>query len=272
MLIDAHAHLNFKAYEKDADEIIKKSLDNNVWMINVGTNLKTSQCAALLAKKHKEGVYAAIGLHPINLDTGLIKIKKDETEGGHFETEFDFEKYKMLAQCPKVVAVGEIGLDYWRRPKSKKKRQEFKQKQKELFLKEVKLAQKLNLPIILHCRLAFDDLLEILKKIKTRHRGVLHCFTGDWKQAREFMDLGFYIGFNGIIFKLDLNKVIEKTPLDKILIETDCPFLTPPKFGESRNEPIYVKEVVKKIAQIKKIDLKKVEDATTKNAKDLFKI
>lgn len=122
MLIDTHAHLNFDAFKDDTDEVIRRSLDEEVWMINVGSNYETSKKAAEIAQKYPEGVFASIGLHPINLDTGLVKMKRDEVEGSHFEREFDYEKYKKLAKYKNVVAIGEIGLDYYWRPKTTGKR------------------------------------------------------------------------------------------------------------------------------------------------------
>jgi len=246
MLIDTHAHLNFNAFKDDFDQVIKRSLDGNVWMINVGSNFKTSKRAVEIAEKYK-GVYAAIGLHPI-----------------HAEEEFDIEKYKELAKSDKVVAIGEIGLDYY------KDYGLFKEKQKEVFLQQLDLAKELELPVIFHCRMAHNDLLEILKG--TKFQGVIHCFTGDWRQAKEYLDMGFYLGVNGILYRLNLKEVIEKIPLDRILIETDCPYLTPPKSETERNEPIFLKYIVQEIAKIKNLDFQKVAQAATKNAKRLFNI
>jgi len=326
MLIDTHAHLNFNAYKADADEVIRRSLDNQVWMINVGTNYETSKKAVEIARGHEKGVYATIGLHPIHLpsplfrkegakvemkanfqegklhrlETGLVKIKNDteEIEVKTKEEEFDYEKYKKLALSEvkgskKVVAIGEFGLDYYWKPKTTKKKELFKQKQKEAFLQQLNLAKELNLPVVFHCRMAHQDLIEVLKlKIKNEKLkigGVIHCFTGSWKQAQEYLDMGFYLGFNGIIFKLDLDEIIKKTPLDKILIETDCPYLTPPP-ESGRNEPLYVKYVAERIAEIKKIRAKRtsfssspsfllrknlayeeIARITTENAQKLFK-
>ena len=278
MYFDTHAHLNFAAFVKDRDRVIKKCLKNDVWLINVGTNFFTSQKAVEIAQNYKEGIYAAVGLHPINLDTGLSRQKIDENElveneGSPFEKEFDYEKYKKLAQKKKVVAIGEIGLDYYWKPKTKKRLEDFKRKQEFLFLEEVRLAKELDLPVIIHCRMAHEDLLRILRKqssiYDSKFRGVIHCFTGNVEQAKKYMELGFLLGFNGIIFKLDLARVIKETPLDKILIETDCPYLSPPKYNK-RNDPMGVKYVAEEIARIKKIPLKKVADQTTKNAQELF--
>jgi len=316
MLIDTHAHLNFNAFNQDRDGVIKRCLENDVWMINIGTNYETSKKAAEIAEKYEKGVYASVGLHPINLDTGLVKMKLDEQEGKHFEKpstraklgaglvphrnkvsgagEFDYDEYKILAQNPKVVAIGEIGLDYYWKPKTTKKKELFKQKQKELFLKELELAKELNLPVILHCRMAHDDLIQTLQhsNIPTI-KGVMHGFVGTSEQLQKYLKLGLYIGFNGIIFKKieginrNDNKVviltrslpslvfeenIKNTPLDRILIETDCPYLAPPGFPEEKNNPLGVKYIVQKIAEIKNISFEEATKASTENAKNLFKI
>ncbi|MCD6429244.1 TatD family hydrolase, partial [bacterium] len=147
-MFDTHAHLNFKAFDKDRDQIIKKCLQENIWMINVGTNFFSSKIAVEIANKYEKGVYASVGLHPINIKTNSkFKIQNYNKEDV-LEEEFDYEKYKRLAQNKKVVAVGEIGLDYYYKPKTKKRLEEFKNKQKGIFLKQIELAQELNLPII----------------------------------------------------------------------------------------------------------------------------
>jgi len=283
MLIDTHAHLNFNAYKGDFEEVIKRALENDVWMINVGSQYETSKKAAEIAEKYEKGVYAAVGLHPIHLAEGIFKVKLDgeETAFQAKNEDFYYEKYKNLTQSKKVVAIGETGLDYYYRPKTKKKLEEFKNKQKEVFLQHLELAKELNLPIIFHCRMAHDDLIKILNtryKIQdTKPRGVVHCFTGTWEQAKDYMNMGFYLGFNGIIFSSfaksfgGLDEIIKKIPLGNILIETDCPYLTPnPMTG--RNEPLYVKYVAEKIAEIKKLSFEEIAKITTKNAQELFKI
>ena len=278
MLIDTHAHLNFAAFNIDRDDVIKKCLKNDIWMINVGINYQTSKRAVEIAEKYEKEAYAAIGLHPINLDTGLIKIKADDLENKQLEREFDCQKYKKLTSSGEVVAIGEIGLDYYWRPKTTKKKKLFKQKQKDLLLEQLKLAKELNLPIIFHCRVAHDDLIEILKsKIQNlKLKGVVHGFVGTSEQLQKYLDLGLYIGFNGIIFKnikgINFEENIRKTPSDKILIETDCPYLTPPQKENQRNEPFYVKYIAVKIAKIKNLSFKEITKITTENAKKLFRI
>jgi len=275
MIIDTHAHLNFNAYKDDSKEIVDKTLKNNIWMINVGSQYSTSKRAVEMAEKYPEGVYAAIGLHPIHLAEGIFKTKIDQEEI-EFKTKdeiFDYDQYKELAKSKKVVAIGEIGMDYWYKPKTNIKLEEFKNKQKEVFLKQLELAKDLNLPVILHCRVAHNDMLQVLKEFNWPElKGTMHCFTGTWQEAQEYLKLGFYLGINGIVFKMDLEEVIEKAPLDKILLETDCPYLVPSQAGSQRNEPIYLEYIIKKIAEVKKLSVKEIEDATTANAKKLFGI
>ena len=318
MLIDTHAHLNFSAFDKDRNEVIRRCLEENIWTINIGTNYETSKKGVEISNKYKNGVFATVALHPINLETGLVKRKIDEFEGKHFEEEFDFKKYKNLALgknldfrsaqikglakpstraklgaglvphrnevsgagAKKVVAIGEIGLDYYYKPKTKKKLELFKEKQKDLFLKELNLAKELNLPVILHCRMAHQDLIEVLNSNiqypTSNIRGVMHGFVGNIEQLKKYLQLGFYIGFNGIIFKkiegINFEENIKKTPLERILLETDCPYLTPPPFESERNEPLYLRYIVQKIAKIKKITSKEITEITIKNTKELFKI
>jgi TatD DNase family protein len=285
MLIDTHSHLNFNAYKADLDEVIRRSLNNDVRMINVGSQYETSKKAVEIAEKYPEGVYAAVGVHPIHLAEGIFKVKLD-TEEQAFRTKnenFDYEKYRELAKSKKVVAIGEIGLDYYYRPKTKRKLELFKEKQKEAFLKQLKLAEELNLPVIFHCRMAHDDLYEVL--ISNLRKGVMHGFVGTSEQLEKYLEMGFYIGFNGIIFKkiegIDFEENIKRTPLDKILIETDCPYLTPlpavalAEAGAkplTRNEPLYVRYVAEKIAQIKNLSFEEIAKMTTENAKRLFAI
>ena len=278
MLIDTHAHLNFAAFEKDRKQVIKRCLENDVWVINVGTNLVTSKKAVEIAKSSQKGMFTSVGLHPINLDTGLIKLRPDRLEGENYEKEFDYQNYKELASFEKVVAIGEIGLDYYWKPKTTKRKELFKQKQKDLFLKELTLAKELNLPIIFHCRMAHQDLINILlgNQEVVPKKAVAHSFVGGVKELKDFLDFGFYIGFNGIIFKkiegINFTEVIKNTPLDKILIETDCPYLVPAGLKAERNEPIFVKYIAGYIAKIKKMSFEKLAEITTENARKLFNI
>lgn len=285
MLIDTHAHINFNAYKNDVDETIKRSLEGGVWMVNVGSQYETGKRAVEIAERYSEGVWAAIGLHPIHLASGIFKTKidREEIKFRTNEENFDYEKYRELAKSKKVVAIGEIGLDYYYRPKTKVKLEQFKEKQREVFLKQLELAGELNLPVIFHCRAGHDDLISILANLRNtnaivsalRRSGVVHCFTGNREQAKKYLEMGFYLSFNGIIFKkiegINFEEIIKNTPLEKILLETDCPYLTPLPM-EGRNEPIYVKYVAERIAEIKNINIEEIAEITTQNAKQLFSI
>ncbi len=296
MLIDTHAHLNFNAYKADSEEVVKRTLENDIWVINIGTQYDTSKKAVEIAEKYEKGVYAAIGLHPIHLNTGLVKMKLDQEEiafnsredsnppstlpAEGWAPEFDYEKYKELAKNEKVVAVGEVGLDYYWKPRTKRKLELFKEKQREALIQQLNLAKELNLPIIFHCRMAHEDLIKILNEQRAMNneqlKGVMHGFVGTTEQLQEYLKMGFYIGFNGIIFKtiegINFEENIKRMPLDKILIETDCPYLTPPPFENQRNEPLYVKYVAEKIAKIKNLSFEEIARITTENAKKLFKL
>lgn len=249
MLIDTHAHVNFSAFRNDADQVIRRALAEDIMLINVGSQYSTSKRAVEMAGKYPQGVWAAVGLHPIHIEDG-----------------FEREKYKKLAESKKMVAIGEIGLDY------KPEYFSSKEKQKEVLQKQLNLAKELNLPVILHCRMAHEDLIKTIQQLNnsTIH-GVIHCFTGDWQQAQAYLRMGFYLGFNGIIFKLNLDEIIQKIPLERILLETDCPYLTPSQ-ASGRNEPLYMKYVAEKIAQIKNLSYKEVAEITSQNARKLFKI
>jgi len=273
MLIDTHAHVNFSAYKNDSDKIISRCLENNIWIINVGSQYSTSKRAVEIAKNYPKGVYAAVGLHPIHLSNGIFKTKidKEEIEFETREEEFDYEKYKELAQSEKVVAIGEIGFDYWYKPKTKIKLDEFKNRQRETFLKQLKLADDLSLPVMFHCRVAHADLINVLESQNKKPRGVVHCFSGNWEEAQKYLAMGLSLGFNGIIFKLNVDEVIAKTPLERILIETDCPYLIPPPM-KGRNDPLYVKYVAERIAKIKNLSYEEISDITAENAVKLFNL
>jgi TatD DNase family protein len=279
MLIDTHAHLNFNSFKDDADEVIRRSFDNNVWMINAGSQYETSKRAVEMAERYDQGIYAAVGLHPIHLANDLVKIKNDteEIEIKTKEESFNYQRYRELAQNPKTVAIGEIGLDYYWKPKTKTRLETFKEKQKEALSEQLKLAKELNLPVMFHCRMAHHDLIWFFKENDGMRplRAATHGFVGNWEELKEYLSLGYYIGFNGIIFKkiegIDFKENIRNTPLEKILLETDCPYLTPPE-KQGRNEPSYLEYVARRVAEIKNVSFEKLAEITTQNARNLFKI
>ncbi len=278
MLIDTHTHVNFSAFKDDGAEVIKRCLDNDIWIINVGSQLSTSKRAVQIAEQYEQGVYAAVGLHPIHLH----EMEVDEDEDIHFHSRaevFDESVYKDLASSPKVVAIGEMGIDYFHLPEGEDP-EEVKRKQKETFLRGIKLAQELGKPIIVHTRPskgtfdAYDDEIGILKQANYFH-GVIHSFLGTFEQAQEFLQMGFYLSFNGIVtFKnaQEVQEVAKKVPLERVLLETDAPYLTPVPYRGKRNEPSYVEYVARKIAELKGISFEEVAEVTTNNARRLFGI
>ena len=286
-LIDTHGHVNFNAFKDDGDEVIKRALDAGVGIIMPGSQIDTSKRAVEYAEKFNHPyVKAAIGLHPIHLED----IEVDDSEVGNqnkFHTrkeEFRSAAYEdLLKSSDEIVAVGEVGLDYWRLPsrqaglpEDSREQNNYKNRQIDTLNSQLDLAVEYRKPVILHCRKAHDDLLSIVESheiIKAFNPpGVVHCYTGNKTQLRSFLALGWYIGYNGIIFKLDLEDVIKATPLDRILLETDSPYLTPPQLGDTRNEPLNVKYIAEKIAEIKQVPIGEVARQTTENAKKVFRL
>ncbi len=252
-LIDTHAHLNFEVFNNDYVQVIDDAFNSNIsGIINVGSNLGTSQKAIEIADKYSKGIYAAIGLHPIHVG----------------DEDFDEAVFLKLAKNKKAGAIGETGLDYYHNSDSK-------EAQKELFRKHLNIAQKISKPLILHSRDAGEDVLAVLMESRQDILGVMHCYQEDWNFAKVILDMGLYISFTGLITftkNYETFEVIKNVPLDRLLIETDCPYMSPDPYRGKRNEPKYVIEVAKKIAEIKKISLEEVAVQTTQNAKELFKL
>ena len=274
LIIDSHAHVNFNAYKDDGDEVIKRSLDNNVWVVNVGSEFKTSQRAVEYANRYDEGVYAIVGLHPIHIDSGSSEAPplSDNESIGYFE-KFDYHRYLDLAKEKKVVAIGEVGLDYHHFNEGDDI-EIAKEKQKEIFIEFIKIANEVNKPVAIHCWDAYGDLLEILRNNPVDKKGIIHSFVGSYKTAREFREMGFKLSFNGMItYSESYDKVIRDTPIDDILVETDCPYLNPrPLERYGRNEPMNVKYVLEKIAILKEINLNEAQKVIEKNTREVFGI
>ncbi len=281
MFIDTHAHVNFNAYRKDGDSVIRESLREDVWMILVGSEYKTSKRGLELANKYEKGVYTAVGLHPLHLEE--VKAK-DDTGEYDFTTraeEFNYEAYEKLAKFEKVVAIGEIGLDYYHINLDSDV-VNIKKKQKDVFLEQIRLARNLDLPVIIHCRQAHDDMINILTEYKQENKdlfpkdkpwGVMHCFSGNEDLAWKYFSLGLLVSFTGLItFSKGWDDLIRKIPDNKFMIETDCPFMTPEPHRGKRNEPILVKYVAKRIAEIRYTSIDKIAEITSNNAKNLFNI
>ncbi|MCX8015701.1 MAG: TatD family hydrolase [Patescibacteria group bacterium] len=270
-LIDSHAHLQFAAFDNDRGTVIERMKQKNIWAINIGSNFLFSQKAVELAEK-VGFLYAVIGLHPIHL------FESQDSNEGKTEIEFfDKDKFLTLIKSKKVVGVGECGLDYFHNHSL-----EAKERQKEEFKKQIEFANEIKKPLVLHLRAyknldAYFDALEILKQYgyneAARNSGVVHFFSGDLKIAEEFIKLGFYISFPGVITFTDAyDKIINSLPLEKLLVETDCPYVAPVPYRGKRNEPIFVEFVADRLAKIKKISLNKVAEITTENCFNLFQL
>ena len=247
-MIDIHCHIEDDEI-KNIENIINKCKENNVNNIILsGYDLESSEKAIELAKNHNE-IYCTIGFLP-----NVI-----------YENGYDLKKLEQLLINKKVIGIGEIGLDYyWYKDK--------KDKQKELFIKQINLANKYDLPVIIHCRDAINDCYEILKENKPK-RAVMHCYSGSLEMAKKFIDLDIYISIGGIsTFKNAKNivKVIENIPLSYIVLETDSPYLTPEPHRGKKNYPYYISYIASRIAQIKGISIEEVENITTKNTHHLF--
>lgn len=254
MLIDSHAHLVDRQFAKDLGAVLDRAQENGVAVIiNVGYDLKSSFEAVNLAREY-DFIYSAVGVHPHD----AARVPEDY-----------LNKLKELCRHTRVVAVGEIGLDYYRNLSPRPIQQ-------QVFREQLALARELNLPVIIHDREAHQEVMEILSKDKPpRAGGVIHCFSGNREMALACINMGFYISFAGPITFSKANQaheVVVQVPLEKILIETDAPYLAPQGRRGKRNEPAYVRFVGEKIALLKNTPFTKVAAVTTANAKNLFKI
>ena len=283
--IDIHAHTNFKAYEEDRDAVVSRALDDDTWLINIGTQYDTSKKAVEMTQEYGEGVYATIGLHPIHTTASY----HDEAELGDAGKEFtsrgeifDKDKYRELAGEGKVVGIGECGLDYYHMDEDTIANQKF------AFIGQIELADELGLPLMLHVRNnpedkthnAYFDVYELIKQYSKIEglKGVSHFFAGNTEDMERFVELGVMVSFAGpITYKpkpeiCDYEAVIKATPMDMILADTDSPYVAPVPHRGTRNEPVYIKDIVAKIAQIKGLNEEEVASQIVLNAKRLFDI
>lgn len=254
MLIDTHAHLNAEQYNDDVEEVMKRAKENGVEkIVVVGFDRPTIEKAMALTEAN-EFIYACIGWHPVD----AIDM-----------TDEDLAWIEELSTHPKVVALGEMGLDYhWDKSP--------KEIQKEVFRKQIRLAKKVKLPIVIHNREATSDIVDILKEEDASEvGGIMHCFSGSVETARECVNMNFFISLGGPVTFKNAKKpkeVAAEIPLEWLLVETDCPYLTPHPHRGKRNEPGYVKLVAEEIANIKGVSFDEVARVTTENAKKLFGI
>ncbi len=306
--IDAHTHVQFAAFAHDYREVISRALAAGVGVVNVGTQLDTSRRAVELAHEYEdEPIYATVGLHPIHTsqsyhdsqELGDGGATKGFTSRGEL---FDRDRYLLLARDPKVVAIGECGFDYFR-----VEGEDAKAKQEAAFVAQIALAYEIRKPLMIHCRgtpssssvrsfdpedlrsdglsesngpsrnhSAFGDLVETLttnyKLLNTKNPGIVHFFSGSVGDAEALLELGFSFTFGGVItFTRDYDAVVKAVPLDRILSETDAPYVAPVPYRGRRNEPVYLVEVVRKLAELKGVPVEEMASQTLANARRVFR-
>jgi len=254
MLIDTHAHLDDEKFSEDQEEVIQRALDNGIkTIINIGYDKNTIQSTLQLVDRY-DFIYGAIGWHPNN---------------AHEMSEDDFDWLDKQLDHPKVLAIGEIGLDYYwdYAPKDI---------QQDVFRRQIQLAKKKGLPIVIHDRDAHQDVCQIIKEEGIKEiGGIMHSFSGSVEMAFECIEQGFYISFSGPVTFKNAKKpkeVAAQIPLEKLLIETDSPYLTPEPFRGKRNESAYVKYVAEKIAELRGMEFDQIAKITTENARKIFKL
>jgi TatD DNase family protein len=276
--IDAHTHAQFAGYDADRAAIFARAKEADVYMINAGTQRDTSARAVALTEEYPEGVYAAIGLHPVHTSKSF----HDEKELGGGEAAkaftsrgeiFDYDYYRALAMHPKTVAIGECGLDYFHFSDDEPRDVQV-QKQKDALLAQLALARDVQKPIMIHCRDAFHELIPLLKEHGAGlPSGIIHFFTGTKDDALALLDLGFSFTFGGVVtFTRDYDAAIAAIPIDRILSETDAPYVSPVPFRGKRNEPAYVVHTVAKLAELKGVTPGEMKTQIWANAQRVFGI
>jgi TatD DNase family protein len=253
MMIDSHLHLDDSAFDVDREEVIKRGIEKGVsFMVNVGTDLKTSIFSVKLAEKY-DRIFASVGIHPHEVSEA-----KEE----------DLETLIEMTSHPKVLAWGEIGLDFYREISPPRL-------QREWFIKQLHIVERLGIPAIIHCRNAYKEVLEIIKEEAEDIKGVFHCFSGTKEDARKVLDMGFSISISGAVTFHNARKLLEVAgyvPLDRLMVETDSPYLAPEPFRGKRNEPMFLGYIVKRIAEIRGMDFEEVSKATSENAISFYGI
>ena len=253
MLVDTHAHLQWASFDKDREKVISRAREVGVrYVVNIGFDIDGGRKAIELAKKHK-GLYAAVGVHPHNASRFNENV---------------LDELRKLSEHTKVVAIGEIGLDYYRNLSPGKA-------QKKAFEAQLLFAEELELPVVIHDREAHRDTLEILSKFKGRINGIMHCFSGSREMAEQCVKSGLYISFAGPVTFPNSRKqqaIAKWTDLNKILLETDSPWLAPQDMRGKRNEPAFLPFIARKIANLKGISVDELAEATTENAKHVFQL
>lgn len=253
MIFDSHAHYDDESFNEDRENVIKKLMENGiVGVLNCGASAEGMRDSVKLAEKY-DIFYAAVGIHP---------------ENAYEFTDEVIDEIKELVKRDKVKAIGEIGLDYYWKENPPK------EVQKKVFRKQMEIAKEINLPVVIHDREAHKDTLEIMKEFP-EVKGVVHCFSGSVEFARECLKLGYYIGFTGVVTFKNARKILEvaeEVPLDRILVETDCPYMAPVPYRGKRNRSEYIEYIMEKIAEVKKISIEEIQYITIKNVKNMLSI
>jgi len=256
-IVDVHTHVNLFPYNKDREEVIKRAVEAGIKMICVGIDAETSKSAVVLAEKYPKDIWATVGCHP-----------HCAGEKGKFNTEI----FRKLAEHPKVVAMGECGFDYFRNLSGKKD-------QENVFAEQIKLAGELKKPLMIHCRPskgaddAYEDALNLISNFEFPSPKISHFYAGSLAMAKKLLNQGFYFTFGGVItFSRSYNEIIKFLPIENIMLETDAPYVAPEPYRGKRNEPVYIVEVLKKMAEIKNLEYDKILEITTQNAERIFNI
>jgi TatD DNase family protein len=271
-LIDTHAHLDDPIFERDLAVVIKQALADDIWIVTLGSDYASSKRAVEIAEQYGQGVYAAIGLHP----------KRVSQQALADDQLMNLERFAELADHPKVVAIGETGLDYSVLPEGRgkgvrEKRELAAENQKQVLSRFLQLAAEKRLPLLLHCREAHNDLLGILERWDKTARpadvsGIVHHYTGNWKQAKRYFTLDFLLSVTGLLTHGGFQaEVFRKAPLDKLVLESDCPHLTTVPWSHRRSEPIYLETVALSLAGLRQRDLLEIAAATTANSRRVLK-
>ncbi len=264
---DIHCHLNVPEFDLDKEEVLSRTLTGGCWLTNVGVDLVTSRVAVKIAQQREVGAWATVGCHPT--DSGSV-------------SDTDWEEMCSLAEDLKVIAIGECGLEYYSHG-DEEISEDVREQQKIIFRKHIDLALALNKPLMIHCRPskgsqdAYEDATLILGEYKKewgdKLRGDFHFFAGDWIIAQKCLELGFYLSFTGVItFARDYDEVIQKMPLNRLLAETDAPYVAPVPYRGKRCEPLYVSLVVKKMAELRNVPELEIGEIIIKNARRLFSV
>jgi TatD DNase family protein len=288
ILIDSHAHLHFPAFDVDGAEVLKRAQEQEIGIVTVGTKFATSESGVAFADAH-ENVWCAIGLHPGHVhDHNFVDENEEHASAPAPEKEFDAARYALLVAHPKVVAIGEFGLDYSRIPEGMDT-ETFKRDQQSVARAQLRFATEHNKPVVIHCRGgihddvsgAHDDMRRLIEEENGKRKmenlggisGVIHCFTGTVDDANKYAELGFLVSITGIVtFAKSLAATVRSIPLEQMMVETDCPYLSPTPLRGQKNEPANVRLVAQAIADLKGVALAEVARVATANAEKLFGI